>query len=408
MSDLFSQLKIKAQSGDSYAQASLGYCYLFGYDTQINHTEAVKWLELSSKDGNPAGEYRLAYCYYNGFGVNVSYEKAVRLYKSAAEKGIVVAMSNLGLCYYLGKGTPQSYEEAVKWYYLAAVSKHEVAQYNLAGCYAKGLGVPKSDTQAFLWYKRSAEKGYSPAKYALSLCYYNGTGTAKSLEDSFNWAYSAAVAGNLDAMRHVGNCYIYGNGITKCEKEALKWYNKGANKGHLGCIYSLSCMYHNAKLYGEAEKLARELDAKNILQAAKIIGSCLEFGRKDYAGALYWYNKSTKQGEDATAEAKRVAAKINPTPTPSTPAFSSGFSSYETYPAGTFTNLGVDSAAAFVNRCLKTDLDLCCSEEERRKVVERYRYNYPDTPLEDYSSFYTDSYSSFDDKSFLDTLNDIM
>ena len=57
------------------------------------------------------------------------------------------------------------------------------------------------------------------------------------------------------------------------------------------------------------------------------------------------------------------------------------------------------------------DLALCSNEEQRRLVMQRYRTNYPDTPLED-SSYSYDSYSysdsSLDDKDYLDLLNDIM
>lgn len=244
----------------------------------------------------------------------------------------------------------------------------------------------------------------------LGNCYYNGTGVTKSVENTFNWAYCAAVAGNVSAMCLVGSCFNDGIGTKKSLEEAGKWYQKGVNKGHAGCMYNLSRLYYGEKRYTEAEDLARQAYRKNHYDAAWIIALCCEYGKADLVEALQWYKKSQEHGIGVNAEKEiaRIERLLYP-PVPK-PAFSGGQnSSYHTYPAGTFSGLDRDSSISFVNRCLKDDLSLCSSEEQRRMVMDRYRSNYPDTPLEDYSSSYSsDSYSSLNDKDYLDLLNDIM
>ena len=114
------KFKVEAENSDKISQSFLVECYYFGYGTDENFTEAVKWAQKSAEQGYAEAQSNLGYCYYNGYGVSQSYTQAVKWYRLAAEQGDAAAQYYLALSYANGEGISQSYTEAVKWYRLAA------------------------------------------------------------------------------------------------------------------------------------------------------------------------------------------------------------------------------------------------------------------------------------------------
>ena len=74
----FSELFVKAESGDAYAQNNLGGIYYIGNRVDQNYVEAFKWFRKSARQGYPPAQKKLGMLYEEGFGVKQNFEKAFK------------------------------------------------------------------------------------------------------------------------------------------------------------------------------------------------------------------------------------------------------------------------------------------------------------------------------------------
>lgn len=181
-------------------------------------------------------EYELGHLYLNGDdGHLVDLNKSFDLILSAARKGYAPAQNDIGVFYVRGYGTDKDRNEAYKWYFKSAKQGHSKGQYNLAGFYETGEEFLDKDlTKAEYWYKKSSEQELKEAQYGLANLYLINDSTFKDKENMV-----------FDLMK------------------------KSANQGYEKAQFSLGKMYE--------------------------IGLIVE---KDIDKAIYWYQKSAKQGHE--------------------------------------------------------------------------------------------------------------
>lgn len=127
-----SHLMTEANSGDIYAQDSLGLMFKYGE------------------------------------GVTQSHEMATHWFSSAANQGFADAQNNLAIMYLEGTGIEQNSTLALEWFHKAASQNHNKAQYNLGLRYEKGQCVPQNNVTAADWYQKSLDNNFPLAFLALA------------------------------------------------------------------------------------------------------------------------------------------------------------------------------------------------------------------------------------------------
>ena len=223
--------RMAANSGDAYAQYSLGYCYEKGQGIPKLPSEAVKWYRAAAEQQYTAAQIQLGLCFEYGRGIEADCAEAVRWYTKAAERGSARGQCNLGYCYKVGKGCTQDYTKAHYWLKRAANQDHTRATSILGDLYYYGQGVEKDYNEAVRLYRKAADKEYAYAQYDLGWCYEKGLGVEKNATEAVKWYTKASKQGNIAATSALGRCLLKGDGIEKNITEALKLLHEAADRG---------------------------------------------------------------------------------------------------------------------------------------------------------------------------------
>jgi TPR repeat protein/tRNA A-37 threonylcarbamoyl transferase component Bud32 len=230
--DVFNKTREQAEQGDLDAQASLGFMYAKGVNTEINKGEAVRWYEMAAKQGHVTAQFNLGVMHAQGRGVQRNYREASYWYAKAAEQGDAEAQAILHMLYSKGIGVEKNDQAAFEWCRRAAEGGHLNACFRVGGMYWKGVGVEQDPEAAFQWFKRAAERGHISAQIMLAYLYGKGQGVARNDIEAYHWYRRAAEAGNPHAQYNLGLIYAKGRGIDKNPDEARKWYGKAAEQGN--------------------------------------------------------------------------------------------------------------------------------------------------------------------------------
>lgn len=112
--------RLRAEQGDSDAQALLAVVYFNGRGVDVDYEEALRWARLAADQGHARGQSILAAAYFNGFGVERDYTEAARWARPAAEAGRAGPQVILGTLYMNGHGVEQDFVSAYMWLTLVA------------------------------------------------------------------------------------------------------------------------------------------------------------------------------------------------------------------------------------------------------------------------------------------------
>ena len=341
-----SELKVKAQEGDTEAQFKLGEYFNTGDGVGKDQVEAVNWYSKAADNGHAKAQLKLGEFYLNGTNVeqdtskgtrllrqsaeqgNLEAQKslafllrtlyrsglygktgatfaleAVDLYRKAAEQGDADAQNSLAVSYADGEGVQKDDFEAVKWFRRAAEQGISAAQLNLGRCYAEGKGVSKDEAEAIKWYREAAEQGSTAAQFKLGFCYLKGIGVPKDEVEAVKWYRMAAEQGDADAQHNLGFAYGNGIGVSKDEVEAVKWYRMAAEQGYLSAQMNLGLCYLKGigvpKDEVEAVKWYRMAAEQGHADAQLSLGVFYAQGKgvkQDFNQARFWLQKSSDQG----------------------------------------------------------------------------------------------------------------
>ncbi|AVO27790.1 SEL1-like repeat protein [Megasphaera elsdenii] len=293
----------RANSGDVFAQNTIGSMYYHGRGIGQAYEKALEWYQKAAGKGYAQAQFNLGYMYYHGQGVKQSYEKAVEWYQKAAEQGDVTSQFHLGNMYENGRGVKRSYERAAKWYQKAAEQGDAQAQSYLGNMYEKGQGIEQSYEKAVEWYQKSAKQGNADGQYHLGYMYNHGQGIELSYEKAVEWYQKSAEQGNADGQYHLGYMYVNGCGIKQSFERAVKWYRKAAEQGDacgqndLGTMYE--CGYGVEQSYEKAVSWYRKSAEQGNADGQFYLGYMYKNGRgveQSYEKAVKWYRKAAEQG----------------------------------------------------------------------------------------------------------------
>lgn len=127
--DGLTQLRMKAERGDTNAAARLGARYEHGMPSNI--TEAMRWYRKAAEQGNPFAQQLLGKLLYEGKRVPKDVAEAFKWMRSAAEQGHILAQVLLAVMYGKAEGTPRDGIRAYAW--LSVASANETALRDLEG-----------------------------------------------------------------------------------------------------------------------------------------------------------------------------------------------------------------------------------------------------------------------------------
>lgn len=147
------ELKTKADAGDSSSQIALGIICLEGGDFDA----AESWYLKALKGGDKDAEEYLANFYDYLDNPKNDPEKAFKWRRLVAERGDSNSQSLLGDMYHQGNGVKQSDRDAASWYRKAAEQGSAGGASSLSHMYSLGLGVRQDDVEAYVWAKLSEE-----------------------------------------------------------------------------------------------------------------------------------------------------------------------------------------------------------------------------------------------------------
>ena len=293
------------QYGETCGQ--LGDIFYYGNGVPQDYQEAAKWYKLAEEAEDNIGLYtdNLCVC-YNAIGDSYfnnspqqDYREAKKWYTNAAELGNAYAQAQVGWLYKEGLGVNHNYQEAAKWYKLAAEQGNAFAQAELGGYHQ---GVNQDFQEAVKWYRLSANQGNSFAQVQLGDAFFHGRGVNQNYQEAAKWYKLAAEQGNVDAQATLGDLYNFGDGVPQNYQEAAKWYKLASDQGVPYAQFRLGLLYNGGqgvtKDPDKAGGLFKAAAEAGVAPAQFLYGLYLKEMRKDYNGAIKWFQLAAEQGDE--------------------------------------------------------------------------------------------------------------
>ena len=264
--NIFNGIKRMADSGDNFAQHTLGSMYENGRGVDKNKDSALDYYKRSADQGNAFAE-----CNYGGMfnNENGDYYKATEWYRKSAEQGCALGQYNLARKYEYGKGIPQDYCKAFEWYMKAAEQGYDAAQDVLGDMYYYGEGIQKDYEKALVWYSKAAEQSNKYSQYSLGLMYYHGLGVPIDYSKANEWFLKSAKQQVAAAQCAIGNAYYFGEGYNESIDGAVYWYKKAAEQENADAEFQLGYMYGTGRGLPKDKNKAIELFKKSFAHGNK-------------------------------------------------------------------------------------------------------------------------------------------
>ncbi len=305
----------KANHGDAFAQAQLGYCYIVGSGVEKDFNKAFEWFGKSASRGNAYSMYFLGRNYLYGEGTEVDAYESVRWFEKSYSNGYEQAKE------YLDKF---ALPEEIYGYRLIELAEGDdvEAQYALATFLwtemnMKGIYKVKDDEKAFYWMSKAAECGNLNALHDLAIFYLGGFGTEKDEKEGARCFQMAADKGSKSAQHQLGLCYSKGIGVEKDDLKALFWINTAAQNGYNKSMFELGYIYQHGGL-GLSPDIDKAIEwykkgAKAKSGNAMVnLGYCYENGigvEKDFWKAVELYGEASQLGNEIAQQNITVMAK---------------------------------------------------------------------------------------------------
>ena len=261
-----SELRKKAEAGDSSAAFELGHAYDTGRGVRQNFQQAAFWYRKGADGGNAAAQRSLGVLYWFGEGVEKDKAEAVKWYHKAAKQGDANAMFDLGAAYYNGEGVNVDDTLAYAWFMLSRdagsqagrdAAKRSEAEHGerdfssacveIGKMYEQGSELPKDVHLATDWYKKAAQgepsQSRSEAETRLAEIYLD----ADNYREALPWCVALAKEGRPGGAFCLGHIYQNGLGVNQDLKEAFRWYERGAVGGSGASMLALGRMYEDGQ-----------------------------------------------------------------------------------------------------------------------------------------------------------------
>jgi TPR repeat protein len=120
----FNEARKKAEAGSVVSQGYVGWCYLYGRETDVSYQEALRWLSAAAYEGRASRPFvHLGDMYLSGLGVVKNLTEAIRHYKAVVGSELRAQLA-LARIYSQRDGVNADPNEASKLYSTLAVCNH--------------------------------------------------------------------------------------------------------------------------------------------------------------------------------------------------------------------------------------------------------------------------------------------
>ncbi|MDE6195037.1 MAG: hypothetical protein K2M83_13760 [Muribaculaceae bacterium] len=311
------ELEAKAQNGDAFAQAQLGYCYHAGAGTEQDYTKAFEWFKKSAENGNSYSMYYMGRSLLFGEGTEDDQYEAVKWFEKSYAHGYEKAKEMLSQI-----ALP---EESFGLKLITLAEEGDVEAQNALGAFLwsqlnmKGIYEIKDNNKAFYWMQKAAEGGNINAIHDLAIFYMRGDGTAKNENEGARYFQIAADKGLKSAQHNLALCYLKGVGVETDNIKALYWLVTAAESGHDQSMLMLGLIYENGE-YGVTPDLSIAIDWYNKAARSKSDYAMVRLAdfymqgkgvKKDFWKAVELYGEAQQLGNEyATQEIMRLSGEI--------------------------------------------------------------------------------------------------
>jgi len=182
-------IRLLAESGESWAQNDLGRCYALGDGVRQDSERAFEWFEKAADNGLPVAQCNLAHCYLRGEGTPIDYGKAIHYIQKSANQGCPNAALDLGLLLFEGVGVVPDRDRAKYWLEKAACLGIREAMYILGNLYLED--VEQDESKALYWIQRAAYYGLPEAQYHYGCLFKEGLLVERDWDKYIRWMIRA-------------------------------------------------------------------------------------------------------------------------------------------------------------------------------------------------------------------------
>ncbi|MBL0941383.1 MAG: SEL1-like repeat protein [Alphaproteobacteria bacterium] len=215
----------------------LGYMHHKGLGIAFNPDQSQEYFQKNYKLFTETEEHQRSYAqatlgnmFRYGYGVEQNFQKAIEWYQKAVDQNnYYYANAMLGRMYKKGEGIPQDLSKAFALIHKAAEEKNSEGLYNLALMYRDGEGIGQDDQKAVEFLQLAAQRKLGPAMYTLGWMYQEGRGINQDSEQAHYWMQEGEKRDYADALYSIGRMYEYGLTVEQDLAKAIEWYKKAAD-----------------------------------------------------------------------------------------------------------------------------------------------------------------------------------
>ncbi len=256
------ELRGKAEGGDSLAQYQYAIMLITGKGLPKDVTQGVEWLKRAAKRGEADAQYLLGLFHADGSnGLKKDVTEARKWFSLAADSGKKEAEYQLGRLFY----TEKKYQEAMSWMESAAKQNYLLANSYIGLMHLRGWGVAKNEAKGIEWVRKAAEKKDATALMMLGILSSRGEGMAKDDNAAFKFYLAASERNNAKAMQFLGMAYRDGKGVTADADKAADWLAKSVKIGRTREAYDALISLEINRKNARAARNLEEIDEKGLM-----------------------------------------------------------------------------------------------------------------------------------------------
>ena len=239
---------------DPEIQYQMGLCYLYGYGTEINEQEALRWLQMAADQGHSNAMDLLGQAEETAFDEAIT-EETLPVWCMKAEEGDPDAQ--FAVANYFSQKDSKKYHSDITYYLESAAEQgHGEACLRLG----KQLISTKDYEKAIIYLDRAAECSIAEAAELLSFCYFHGLGVAQNKETAEQFLLRHAEWGDGHAKLRMAVRYELGNGVPVSHARAMSYIALAQQAGLTDARDQFKAQvdaYHAEKA-AEADRLLQE------------------------------------------------------------------------------------------------------------------------------------------------------
>ena len=275
----FEKQLLLAQQGDAEAQYIVSRYYYNAQGTELNLTEADKWLKESAKNGFGLAYFEQALLLEQNDEDGSKAEEILSLTQKALDNGYTPACLHLGDMYLNGFGCEKSVEKAMKIFHIGYDNGYPPACFHLGDMYLNGFGCEKSVEKAMKIFRIAFEKDMKSdgevnsflnglANYSKEIRHIcekaqSGDGNAfyqlgvflwhnQKYDQSYELMVASAAFGDMNGMHELGRDYYYGYGVKANMEVAEDLWTFAASHGNAAALSELGKLCTDRKEYVQA------------------------------------------------------------------------------------------------------------------------------------------------------------